>query len=140
MSKIRDMTKAYHPGNIVGTVAQASGTPTGAILEYTTNANGDCIRYADGTQICTMSCSFPANSNDNNGTLFTFPKPFASVKSISGSPGFSASATTGASYVVEASVASVTQCRVKVLIHAASAIQNPTSPSSVFVTVVGRWY
>lgn len=38
--------------DIVGTVAQASGVPTGAILEYGSNANGEYIRWADGTQMC----------------------------------------------------------------------------------------
>jgi len=37
---------------IVGTVSQAGGVPTGALLESGTNANGTYIRYADGTQIC----------------------------------------------------------------------------------------
>ncbi|MDO6732729.1 DUF2793 domain-containing protein [Marinovum sp. 2_MG-2023] len=43
---------AYSPGNVVGTVAQLSGVPTGAVIEGGSNANGDYIRFADGTQIC----------------------------------------------------------------------------------------
>lgn len=38
---------------IVGTVSQAGGVPTGALLESGTNANGTYVRYADGTQLCT---------------------------------------------------------------------------------------
>lgn len=37
---------------IVGTVSQSSGVPTGAIVEKGSNANGDYVRFADGTQIC----------------------------------------------------------------------------------------
>lgn len=37
---------------IVGTVAQSGGVPTGAIIERGTNASGSYIRFADGTQIC----------------------------------------------------------------------------------------
>lgn len=38
--------------DIVGTVTQSGGVPTGAIIERGSNANGDYVRYADGTQIC----------------------------------------------------------------------------------------
>lgn len=48
------------PRGIVGGVAQSSGMPTGSILERGNNANGDYIRFADGTQICwaDVVCSF----------------------------------------------------------------------------------
>ncbi|SUZ32941.1 hypothetical protein ROE7235_02707 [Roseibaca ekhonensis] len=39
--------------NILGSVSQAGGVPTGAIIERGSNANGDYTRFADGTQICT---------------------------------------------------------------------------------------
>ncbi len=42
----------YHQGSILGTVSQSGGIPTGAIIERGTNANGEYIRFADGTQIC----------------------------------------------------------------------------------------
>lgn len=42
----------YNRSNIVGTVSQASGVPTGAIIERGSNANGEYVRFADGTQIC----------------------------------------------------------------------------------------
>ena len=43
---------AYGPGNLLGSVSQSSGTPTGAVIESGSNAGGDYIRFADGTQIC----------------------------------------------------------------------------------------
>ncbi|WP_411741398.1 phage tail protein [Pseudomonas sp. GL-RE-29] len=42
----------YHEGNIVGTVSQSGGVPTGAIIETGTNANGTYIKYADGSMEC----------------------------------------------------------------------------------------
>ncbi len=42
----------YGPGNLVGTVSQSGGTPTGAVVEQGSNADGDYVRWADGTQIC----------------------------------------------------------------------------------------
>jgi hypothetical protein len=41
---------AYHRGNAVAAVGQSGGAPTGGILERAANANGDYIRFADGTQ------------------------------------------------------------------------------------------
>jgi hypothetical protein len=45
-------SQVYARSNILGTVSQASGVPTGAVIERGSNANGDWVRFADGTQIC----------------------------------------------------------------------------------------
>jgi hypothetical protein len=42
----------YNQGNILGTVSQSGGVPTGAIIERGSNANGEFVKYADGTMIC----------------------------------------------------------------------------------------
>lgn len=42
----------YNSGNILGTVAQSGGIPTGSIIERGANANGEYIKYADGLMIC----------------------------------------------------------------------------------------
>lgn len=44
--------KAAAVADIVGTVSQSGGVPTGAIVERGSNANGEYVRFADGTQIC----------------------------------------------------------------------------------------
>ena len=43
---------AYGKSNIVGTVSQSGGVPTGAIVERGSNAAGKYIKFADGTLIC----------------------------------------------------------------------------------------
>lgn len=43
---------AYGPGNVLGAVSETSGVPTGAVIERGSNADGDYVRFADGTQIC----------------------------------------------------------------------------------------
>lgn len=43
---------ALHMGNLLGTVAQMAGVPSGAVLEHGSNANGSYLRLADGTQFC----------------------------------------------------------------------------------------
>ncbi len=61
---------------IVGTVSQAGGVPTGAIIERGSNANGEYVKYADGTLICTRSISYP-NINitsASNGIFFGLPE------------------------------------------------------------------
>lgn len=47
----------YRRGNIVGTVSQSGGVPTGAIIQRGSNANGSFIRFADGTMICAKTLS-----------------------------------------------------------------------------------
>ncbi len=49
----RDWRLLYTQDSLLGTVAQSGGIPTGAVIERGSNGNGDYIRWADGTQICT---------------------------------------------------------------------------------------
>ena len=45
----------YNQANILGLVSQSGGTPTGAIIERGSNANGEYVRFADGTIICLIT-------------------------------------------------------------------------------------
>lgn len=73
---------------ILGTVSQAGGVPTGAIVEAGSNANGQYVRWADGTMICTRNVTILAAS-DTAGTSFPFPSAFSRFDgaSIAGRPG-----------------------------------------------------
>ncbi|KAB5626300.1 hypothetical protein F7234_03965 [Pseudomonas putida] len=100
--------------DILGTVSQSGGTPTGAIIERGSNANGNYVKYADGTMICTgvsaagvvTGVAF-GNIYTNNATSFTFPAAFAAapvvapaVSYVSGGPvwgGVDSISTTGCS-------------------------------------------
>ncbi|WP_244858229.1 hypothetical protein [Pseudomonas sp. PP3] len=42
----------YGKSNILGSVSQSAGVPTGAVIERGSNANGEWTKYADGTMIC----------------------------------------------------------------------------------------
>lgn len=46
------LTTHYKRSNILGTVSQSGGVPTGAVIENGSNANGSYVRFADGTQVC----------------------------------------------------------------------------------------
>ncbi|MCG6539191.1 hypothetical protein MCB86_03765, partial [Pseudomonas sp. KSR10] len=76
--------KAFRRGNILGTVAQSSGVPTGAIIERGSNANGEYVRWADGTQICTVAVggigAWSAGLRLSRG--WTFPAPFATTTGL----------------------------------------------------------
>ncbi|MGI1294369.1 hypothetical protein ACIAEU_24470, partial [Enterobacter kobei] len=43
--------------DVLGTVSQTGGVPTGAVIEKGSNSNGEYVRFADGTQICRMVVS-----------------------------------------------------------------------------------
>jgi hypothetical protein len=70
----------YRPGNILGTVSQTAGVPTGAILQRGTGANGEFARYADGTLICTHSLT----GSTSAAVTWTFPSAFIAVPSVTG--------------------------------------------------------
>lgn len=65
----------FNQDSIIGTVSQAAGLPTGAIIETGSNANGQYVRFADGTQICTANLA----SLTSGDTTWTFPAAFSTV-------------------------------------------------------------
>lgn len=78
--------KVFHSGNAVGTVSQASGLPTGAIIERISNGNGQATKYADGTLVCwgaVTTASIPVNTAAQ--TLITFPSAFSTAPVVSAS-------------------------------------------------------
>ncbi len=79
---------AYHRGNVLGAVGQSAGLPTGALVERGSNANGEYVRFADGTQICT-SPQWALDTNVASGSLFrsaeqvwVFPAAFSAVPMV----------------------------------------------------------
>jgi hypothetical protein len=64
----------YGQGNILGTVSQSAGVPTGAIIERGSNANGSFVKYADGTMICHGALNLTGSTVDtgqSSGTITT---------------------------------------------------------------------
>jgi hypothetical protein len=70
------------PTQMLGTVTQSGGTPTGALFEKGSNANGEYVRFADGTQICwtliTVKAAADATTG-NKSVVWTYPAAFASA-------------------------------------------------------------
>ncbi|MFG0501125.1 hypothetical protein ACF8GD_00460 [Pseudomonas putida] len=79
--------KAAAIADIVGTVSQSGGVPTGAIFERGSNANGEYVKFADGTMVCWMSITVTDQAIDTvyaggvyQGTrTWSFPAFFSGV-------------------------------------------------------------
>jgi len=66
----------YESGNLLGTVSQTAGAPTGAVIERGANANGEYVKFADGTLICTTSgITLVYSTADLINYTWTFPAP-----------------------------------------------------------------
>jgi hypothetical protein len=125
----------YRRANLLGTVSQSAGVPTGAAIQRGSNANGEFVRFADGTQICTftgldMDCAGTAGAIFQTAApvLWTYPAAFAATPVISGHvPGTSSRWIAGS--------ANVSQAGVRHFAAASSATSFPTA-----VMAVGRWF
>jgi len=131
----------YGPGNLLGAVGQSGGTPTGAVIERASTANGEYVRFADGTQICTHTLALPA-TDTAEGALFvsasdavwTFPAAFAAAPRVSGMP---ATALAHAAFLAPpatapADPATTFHCR-------ACATLSDASPRDYGLIAIGRW-
>lgn len=68
----------YGRDSIVGTVSQSGGVPTGAIIERGSNANGNYVKFADGTMIC-----FRQDTALADGSTWVYPAAFSSPPAVS---------------------------------------------------------
>jgi phage baseplate assembly protein gpV len=126
----------YAEGNILGTVSQTSGVPTGSILEKGSNANGEYVRYADGTQICWNYNAGSLASTSASGSLFrtttevtwTFPKVFIVAPVVIASPNI-----TSRFGAVGAVTTTTADFRHFSAVTAAATVDT-------MVTAIGRWF
>ncbi|MEP6587512.1 MAG: hypothetical protein ABJA84_01985 [Polaromonas sp.] len=76
------LANSYRKNNILGTVSQSAGVPTGAVIERGSNANGEYVRFADGTQICNFNLTIGGPSTTlgsiftNSSSTWTYPAAF----------------------------------------------------------------
>jgi hypothetical protein len=129
--------QAFRRGNILGTVAQSGGVPTGAVIERGSNANGEFVKFADGTMICTAIVTV-ADITTATGSIFTsaevawtFPAAFATVSAVFTSLGIRAAGN------VWGKVRATSATAGGVKLYAATSIAGNTS---VEVTAIGRWF
>lgn len=75
----------YTSANALGAVAFTSGANSGAIIERGSNANGEYVKFADGTMLCAITYVEAANLSTAAGAIFrtadltwNFPAAFIS--------------------------------------------------------------
>ena len=118
-----------------GTVSQAGSS---AVIERGTNANGEYIRYADGTQICWTSGGYAWATGPGTVNTLTFPIAFSANPATVTSPVCSDAADASVNATTISSIVGVADPKSQVLI----VIQNPGTRGSVGSKNVhlGRWY
>ncbi len=74
----------YTQRSILGAVSQSSGIPTGGVIERGSNANGDYVKFADGTLICrSPGVTKIIQANNNMDYAGTWPAVFIDVPAVS---------------------------------------------------------
>lgn len=68
--------EVYTQASILGTVSQSGGVPTGAVIERGSNANGEYVKFADGTLVCWDLVSTGTISGGFTSSPQTFPATF----------------------------------------------------------------
>lgn len=121
--------KIFGRDNLLGTVSQSAGIPTGAAIEWGRNANGDYLKLADGTIICT---NVTAGSSTGDLT-WTFPAAMAAAPIYQAAS--SASASTTAGYTGNAHSATSTSFQ-----WALWASSNTRVTVAARLIAIGRWY
>lgn len=137
--------EVYDKNNIVGSVSESANIPTGAVLERGSNANGEYVRWADGTQMCILEgIDLDYIAADRLGYDWTFPAQFepgtAIATSITRKIGAHVNCLTtdiGADYIAAKTSSSL-------ILGYTGAGASPFIATSqvtdVTVTAIGRWF
>lgn len=130
----------YGPGNILGTVSQTSGTPTGAVIE----SGAGYTRFADGTQICTGTLTLNQSDPATVSGVFSYAQGFVATPVVSAM--LDASSTTGLTPVddallaVTAATSGGTSATLSIKRVAGQTDFAAGDSCSVMVTAIGRWF
>lgn len=133
----------YGPGNLLGAVTQSGGVPTGAVIEQGSNANGDYVRYADGTQMCWEEL-FHNNTLAGGATAsgtWTVPAAFAGPPAVLASS-YSAINITAAEQAAQrlrgAAAGTADGLSVYWALHNSSG--SSQSNARLYLLAIGRWF
>ncbi len=139
---------ALHLGNLLGTVAEIAGAPSGAVLERGSNANGSYLRLADGTQICmtTLNAGDPtalgAGTFENPYRTLThvwhYPVAFAALPALAGH------ATSQSAQALDRHLLFSSALPTSDLVEGVQAVRvcasSGTEACSLTLLAVGRWF
>jgi hypothetical protein len=125
--------QAYHQGNVVGTVAQTGGVPTGTVIEQGSNANGEYVKYASGAQVCWGSFSENRVAIGVLASTVTFPVSFSAAPE--GLAGMGVISSIVANIDHPPSCSGITTTAMNVNAH-----RSTTANSTLRWIAIGRWY
>ena len=127
-------------GLSVGTVSQSGGVPTGAIIERGSNANGEYVKFADGTMICvSTNRSLVFENASNMRTTWTYPASFASISFVTGNLISSALGITRQFSQIGAYDRNTTWAYVSAL-SLAQFVSGDAALGTMDCYAIGRWY
>ncbi|WP_294191858.1 hypothetical protein [uncultured Cloacibacillus sp.] len=108
----------------------------GNIIESGSNANGEYVRWADGTQICTGAVTITLESTENYKTgVATYPASFYAVPTVvSGTYQGSGSGLTS-----DVGASSVSTCTITVSPARGTTFGTVTEPKVFTYIAIGRW-
>jgi hypothetical protein len=124
--------KLLSPGGaaFVGTVA--TGSTNGAIIERGSNANGEFVKYADGTMICNMDKTESRSATGIKATSITLPATYLSITSYD----LIANART----TVPDNVSAVGFIRASSSTATMYINRTTTTSTGVAIVAIGRWF
>ena len=130
--------------DILGTVSQAGGVPTGAVIEKGSNSNGEYVRFADGTQICRMVVSAADAANKNVTTAGTLggyrssqnPVPFPANFAA---PAYCSGHINNNGHNVRIELVSGNQASCQFAFHAVNS-GTYSGADTIYITAIGRWF
>ncbi|MDV7270700.1 DUF2793 domain-containing protein [Thioclava sp. A2] len=126
----------FHQGTVLGPVSQSAGVPTGSVIERGANANGEYVRFADGTQICHLNVNSAILIETSAGAIYqgdsvenwVYPAAFSTIPSVTGSA--------NATWIwIAVGAVATTNCNYRGL----SFKTNPTIGPIRFMAI-GRWF
>ena len=133
----------YKKSNILGTVSESGGVPTGAVIERGSNSNGEYVKFADGTLIMNRTVSVNLNNDGPVQSLFDYPiSSYTGVSVATGSPTRGTGNRDNADGLARVTVwpdDSNTCWRVLVG-QVESASGSPAGSSPVSLIAIARWY
>lgn len=132
----------YGRDSVVGTVSQSAGVPTGALIEYGSNASGEYWRYAGGMQVTRRTVDFGSLVNTTafhalywNGSIQdaqAFAAAFIAAPAVS----YTGLNGNGTAVAIPIGAASTTTSSSIVC----ASLDSATLSYSVDIVAIGRWH
>jgi hypothetical protein len=130
----------YNQSNILGTVSQSGGVPTGSIIESGSNANGEFVKYADGTLICLREFASQSIAANSAGAAISwaFPASFSvAPKGVVATASLDFSATIAPALVIGDTSISHTNAGTRFV---ARNLDPSTRTIAIRASATGRWF